>query len=83
LVRSLFVAGRYNGPLDSGNGGYTAGAVAALLEGPTQLSLRRPVPLDRQLEAIVGDGTARVLDGDDLIADAVQAADFELEVPTR
>ena len=40
---------RFNGPLDSGQGGYSAGVVAGFVDGPAEVSLRRPVPLDRPL----------------------------------
>ena len=43
---SVTIPARFNGPLDSGNGGYSAGALAALLDGAAEVSLRRPVPLD-------------------------------------
>jgi hypothetical protein len=67
--------------MDSGNGGYSAGAVAAFLDGPVAVSLRSPVPLDRLLDMVVEDGVARALDGETLIAEAERAPGFELEVP--
>ncbi len=45
---SLSIPARFNGPLDSGNGGYCAGLVAGLVEGPAEVNLRRPVPLDAE-----------------------------------
>lgn len=61
---SISVPRRYNGPLDSGNGGYCSGLVAGLVEGPAEVSLRSPVPLDTPLEVSVGDGgSARVVHG--------------------
>jgi hypothetical protein len=44
---TIVVDARFNGPLESGNGGYSAGLLAATLDGPTAVSLRSPVPLDR------------------------------------
>lgn len=82
MADSLVVPARFNGPMESGNGGYSAGAVAALLDGAVEVSLRRPVPLDRPLETVADGGTIRVLDGDELIAEATGMADFEIEVPT-
>jgi hypothetical protein len=78
---SLVIPAEFNGPMESGNGGYSAGAIAAFLDGPAAVSLRRPVPLDRPLEVAVGDGVARVLDGDALIAEAEAAPSFEVETP--
>ncbi len=67
--------------MESGNGGYSAGAVAKLLGGAVEVSLRRPVPLDTELEAVSDDGSIRLLDGGELIAEARQAPEFELDVP--
>lgn len=81
MAESLVVPGRFNGPLESGNGGYSAGAIATYLGGTAAVSLRRPVPLDTALEVSVGDGVALVLDGDELIAEGERADDFDLEPP--
>jgi hypothetical protein len=79
---SIEIEGRFNGPLDSGNGGYCCGVLAGLLDGPVEASLRSAVPLDRPL-TVVGeqDGSLRALDGDAPIAEARPAPDFEVEVP--
>jgi hypothetical protein len=82
MSRSLSVPGRFNGPLESGNGGYCAGLVAGLVDGPVEVSLRSPVPLDAQLDTAVGtDGTVRVSDGETLVAEAEPAEPLELDVP--
>lgn len=68
----IVVAGRYNGPRDSGNGGYTCGLVAAATLGPgnaAEVTLRRPPPLDTPLRVAGYD----VLDGDALVATATAA----------
>lgn len=82
VSETVTVPDRFNGPLESGNGGYSAGAFAAFVGGPAEVTLRRPVPLDRQLRVERRDGGgADVLDGEDLIAEAQPAPDFALEVP--
>jgi hypothetical protein len=79
---SLSIPGRFNGPLESGNGGYSAGAVANFLDGPAEVTLRRPVPLDTSLEVVRGDdGSVRVLEGEALVAEARSAPQLEVEVP--
>ena len=46
-MTELIVAGRFNGPPTSGNGGYTAGLLATELPaGPATVTLRFPPPLD-------------------------------------
>ena len=47
--RAMIVPGRFNGPPDSGNGGYTCGLVAGLLGEVAEVTLRLPPPLDREL----------------------------------
>ena len=77
----MSVPGRFNGPLASGNGGYSAGVFAGLVDGPAAVSLRSPVPLDRELVVEAeGDGL-RVADGETLVAAVEPAAELDLEVP--
>jgi hypothetical protein len=49
-LTTITVPSRFNGPPTSGQGGYTSGTLAAHLDGPAAVSLRRPVPLDEPLE---------------------------------
>ncbi len=82
MSESVTIPARFNGPPASGNGGYSAGALAALIEGPVEVSLRRPVPLDTALRVTrEDDGRVLALDGDDLVAEARAVPDFELEAP--
>jgi hypothetical protein len=66
----LRIGERFRGPPGSANGGYACGSVAELLGGGVEVTLRRPPPLDRPLEARPRDGGAVVLDGDELVAEA-------------
>jgi len=81
VPRQLVIPAAFNGPLENGNGGYSAGAVAGFLDGAATVSLRSPVPLDKALDVVLDDGRARALDGDLLIAEAESASGFEIEVP--
>lgn len=79
---SILVPSRFNGPLESGQGGYSAGVVGELLDGPAQVTLRSPVPLDAELAvARETDGSLRVLDGDALIVEARVEPAFGVEAP--
>lgn len=57
-VPDLVVPARFRGPAASGNGGWTAGALAALLDpvAPVQVTLRTPPPLDVGLPLTESDG---------------------------
>ena len=76
----MIVPGRFNGPPDSGNGGYTCGLVAALLQGVVEVTLRAPPPLDRELEVVRVDGRLEILDGATLVAEA-GSVELEVDMP--
>ncbi|MCB0906666.1 MAG: hypothetical protein KDB63_06055 [Nocardioidaceae bacterium] len=61
-MSSLVVPGRFRGPAQSGNGGWTSGAVAALVDpvAPVEVTLRRPPPLDVPLTVEKVDGVTVV-----------------------
>ena len=82
MSETLTVPARFNGPLESGNGGYSAGALAAFLDGPVEVTLRRPVPLDVELDVVrEEDGSVRALARDALVAEARPAPGFDLDPP--
>ncbi len=82
MRESLCIPARFNGPLESGNGGYCSGAIANFLAGPAEVSLRQPVPLDTQLEVVrSGEHSLNVLDGATVIAEARSAPEFEIPLP--
>ena len=76
---------RFNGPPGTANGGYACGIVARHVDGPAQVSLRRPVPLGRALELERHvDGHVTLHDGDVLIAEGDPALPLDdLEPPYR
>ncbi|HSD24892.1 MAG TPA: hypothetical protein VLB79_11270 [Solirubrobacterales bacterium] len=82
MAETLSVPRRFNGPLESGHGGYCSAVIADYVEGPAEVTLRSPVPLDATLGIRrEDDGSVRVLDGDTLIADAVPTRGLDVEVP--
>lgn len=82
MPESLSIPRRFNGPLESGNGGYCSGIVAGFLEGAAEVSLRRPVPLETRLDVVrENDGSVRVLDGEALVVEARSVPELEVEVP--
>lgn len=76
----LTIAGRFCGPPDSGNGGYTAGCLAAGMDGPVEVRLRRPPPLDRDLTRVREGDEAVLYDGDQEVARA-RPAELALSMP--
>ena len=71
---TLTIGRRYRGPLHSGNGGYTAGRLAAFVDGPAEVTLRLPPPLERPLTVAEKDGRVLLVDGEALVAEARAAA---------
>jgi hypothetical protein len=83
VSESLAIPSRFNGPRESGNGGYCSGVVAGFLDAAAvEVSLRRPVPLETRLDVVrEANGSVRVLDGEALVAEARPAPEFDVEVP--
>jgi hypothetical protein len=83
VTETIVIAPRFRGPPDSGNGGYTCGLVAAHVDGTAEVTLRRPPPLDTPLVVASGDdGSVRVLDRDQLVAEATSGDDdLGIDVP--
>jgi hypothetical protein len=82
VPETLTIDPRFNGPPDSGNGGYTCGRLARYVNAPAAVvTLRLPPPLDRPLQVENdADGSARLLDGDALIAEA-RPVDLPTDAP--
>ncbi len=76
----MMISSRFNGPPDSANGGYTCGLLAAHLEGPVEVTLRQPPPLDRELRIERQEGQVKLRDGDSLVATA-RCTSLELARP--
>lgn len=76
----IVIDSRFRGPTESGNGGYTCGLVAGFVDGPAEVTLRVPPPLDRPLRVERDGDRIRVLDGGTLVADA-RTTTIDLEPP--
>lgn len=81
MPEPISIPRRFNGPLESGNGGYCSGVVAGLLDGPAEVTLRRPVPLDTPLDVAREDSSVRLLEDGALVAEGRSVPDFDLEPP--
>src|SRR6266536_1117 len=78
----LTIPSRFNGPAGVGNGGYVCGRIAAYVDGPATVTLRRPPPLDTPMEVERdGDGSVRVRHGRTLIGEAAPSPAGPLEIP--
>jgi hypothetical protein len=67
----VVIAPRFNGPPNSGHGGYSAGCAAMQVDGAiAEVTLRRPPPLAVELAVARADGGASLLDGEEVVASA-------------
>ena len=82
MPETLAIPSRFNGPRESGQGGYSSGVFAALVAGPAEVSLRSPVPLNTELETHRVGESVQVLDGGTLVAEVESVAPVGLDVPT-
>lgn len=76
----MIIESRFNGPSGSGNGGWSAGIFAGAYggDGPVEVTLRRPPPLDTPLTLV--DGEVRDPDGQ-LVAQVGPAEPVDAVVP--
>jgi hypothetical protein len=83
MTESLVIAARFCGPPGSGNGGYVCGRIAAYIDGPATVTLRRPPALATPM-AVERDGesSVRIHHGGTLIAEAASSPGSPaLEIP--
>lgn len=67
MTHTIRIARRFNGPHDSGNGGYAAGLAAQLFPAASavEVTVRAPIPLEEDLRVVAnGDGLDVVSAGD-------------------
>lgn len=79
-MNAITVESRYSGPPGTGNGGFVCGSVADYLNGPAEVTLRMPCPLETQLDVIVEEDQVCLRLGDEDIAIG-RKCNFTLEVP--
>lgn len=80
-IGEIVIARRFNGPPNSGNGGIVAGRVAEFIDGPAEITLRAPVPLEVSL-AVERDAQGNLrLEYDGTLLIEARATDLDLDVP--
>jgi len=80
MIIPLQIAKRFNGPPNSGNGGYTAGLMASKLAFDAEITLRSPPPLAQVMQLHIQTESAALMYKDVLVADA-KVIDFQLTIP--
>jgi len=77
----ITIAKRFCGPPTSGNGGYSCGRLAAFIDGPAEVTLRAPPPLETPLRVERDGASVRLLRGSQLVGEARPAQAYALDVP--
>lgn len=81
LQKTILIQEPFCGPPGMANGGYVSGIMAQAFDGPVEVTLRRPIPVEHPLRLHrLDDGRVALQDGDDLLAEAQPAA-LDLEPP--
>ena len=73
---------RFCGPRNSGNGGYSAGVFARIIDGPAEVMLKAPPPLDTPIDIRKAENDSyRAMRGDTLIA-SIGPATVSIDAPS-
>jgi len=68
-IGKILIEKRFLGPPRSANGGYACGRLAAWIDGPAEVTLRRPPPLETGMTVHdIGDGDVELRHGSEVIA---------------
>lgn len=81
MAEAVVIPARFRGPAASANGGFAAGCIASLLDGPVKVRLHKPPPLDTPLAVRQLDRGVEFVDGDDLVLSAVSTAALNASLP--
>jgi hypothetical protein len=71
MSTEIVIDPRFRGPPQSANGGYACGVVGEAIGGVATATLRRPPPLDVPLSLVGDAGKMRLMDGEDVVGEAM------------
>ena len=81
MTSQITVERRFCGPPTSGNGGYVCGRMADFVDGPAEVTLRMPPPLDTPLAIESVGGGEMVLTDDDTLIAVARPVELDIDVP--
>lgn len=76
----ILIPRRYNGPDNSGNGGYSAALLGRLIDGPASVRLHVPPPLETPMRVEETDSGLVAVHGEQIVMEAAPA-EIHVEVP--
>ncbi len=81
IIAKLTIPSGYVGPPGIANGGYVCGLMANFIDGPADVLIRRPTPVEHEMQVVApGDAHYYLMDGENVVVQA-KAASLDLEVP--
>lgn len=81
VLEEIVIDRRFRGPPDSANGGYVAGYLASFLDGPAEVTLRLPPPLETPLQISQAHaGALELRNAEQVVARAVRT-ELDLQPP--
>lgn len=80
LPSHITISSRFNGPPYSGNGGYSCGILGKYIDGPAEVMLRVPPPLDKSMTLHKEGDQVMMKDGDQVVGIATPKA-FDADLP--
>jgi hypothetical protein len=81
VIGILTIPSGYVGPPKIANGGYVCGLMANFIDGPADVLIRRPTPVEQEMQVVAtGDGNYYLMDGEKVVVQA-KVASLVLEVP--
>lgn len=81
IIAKLKIPSSYVGPPKIANGGYVCGLMANFIDGPADVFIRMPTPVDHELQVVASDdGNYYLMDGEKVLVQA-KAGSLDLEVP--
>ncbi len=81
MQKTVQIARRFQGPPESGNGGYSCGLFGRELSGPVEVTLKSPPPLEKDLRLVEEAGFLRLYYDDALVGEARSVDETALDVP--
>lgn len=80
LLETVSIPARFSGPPNSGNGGYTCALLARHIGNPAEVTLRKPIPIERSMQVVRDGDSFKLMAGEDLIAEG-KPTTIDIELP--
>lgn len=80
-TKKLTIDPRYSGPGNYGNGGYVSGMLANISKNPSEVTLRKPIPLSIQMDIEIDGDLVQLTNAESLIA-SVKPGNIDFKAPT-